>query len=147
MSQEKEKQLRKLVTEMQMMEGSVQVLEQRMQLLGATIQELRLAQTSLNDLKNVDTDNPILVPVGGSVFMNAKLGDIGKIIVGVGAGVSVEMKFVEAIKVLTERLQEMEKAQASVQEQLGQILAQLETHQGIAERLSTEIQSTIQGAK
>ncbi|MCW4048972.1 MAG: prefoldin subunit alpha [Candidatus Bathyarchaeota archaeon] len=146
MSQDKERQLRRLVSEIRMMETSVQTLEQRRQMLAATIAETRLAQNSLRDLRNVDSGNPMLVPIGGGVFMNAQLGDIGNVIINIGANTSVEMSYDQAITEITERLQEMDKAQTSVQEQLGQILAQLESHQGMAERLSMEIQNAIQGA-
>jgi len=145
--QEKEKQLRRFVTEMRMMEGSVDVLNQRLQLLTASISELRLAQGSLRDLKGVESGNPLLVPVGGGVFMDAQLGDISKVVVGIGADVSVEMDCEKAVEGIGERLQEMEQAQGAVQQQLGQILAQLESHQGMAERLSMEIQNAFQGAQ
>jgi len=145
--QEKEKQLRRFVTEMRMMEGSVDVLNQRLQLLTSSMSELRLAQGSLRDLKGVESGNPLLVPVGGGVFMDAQLGDISKVVVGIGADVSVEMDYEKAVEGIGERLQEMEQAQGAVQQQLGQILAQLESHQGMAERLSMEIQNAFQGAQ
>lgn len=145
--QEKEKQLRRFVTEMRMMEGSVDVLNQRLQLLTASISELRLAQGSLRDLKGIESGNPLLVPVGGGVFMDAQLGDISKVVVGIGADVSMEMDSEKAVEDIGERLQEMEQAQGAVQQQLGQILAQLESHQGMAERLSMEIQNAFQGAQ
>lgn len=145
--QEKEKQLRRFVTEMRMMEGSVDVLNQRLQLLTASISELRLAQGSLRNLKGIESGNPLLVPVGGGVFMDAQLGDISKVVVGIGADVSVEMDYEKAVDGIGERLQEMEQAQGAVQQQLGQILAQLESHQGMAERLSMEIQNAFQGAQ
>ncbi len=144
--QEKEKQLRRLVTEMRMMEGSVDALNQRLQFLTASISELRLAQGSLKDLKGIKSGNPLLVPVGGGVFMDAQLGDISKVVVGIGADVSVEIDYDEAFEEIGERLQEVEQAQGAVQQQLGQILAQLESHQGMAERLSMEIQNAFQGA-
>ena len=146
MSQEDmERQLRRLVTEMRMMEGSADVLNQRLQLLASSISELRLAQRSLRDLRGVESGNPLLVPIGGGVFMDAKLGEISKVVVAVGADVSVEMDYDEAIEDVGERLQEMEQAQNAVQQQLGQILAQLESHQGMAERLSMDIQNAVQG--
>jgi len=145
--QEKEKQLRRFVTEMRMMEGSVDVLNQRLQLLTSSMSELRLAQGSLRNLKGVESGNPLLVPVGGGVFMDAQLGDISKVVVGIGADVSVEMDYEKAVEGIGERLQEMEQAQGAVQQQLGQILAQLESHQGMAERLSMEIQNAFQGAQ
>jgi prefoldin alpha subunit len=145
--QEKEKQLRRLVTEMRMMEGSVDALNQRLQFLTVSISELRLAQNSLRDIKGIEPRNPLLVPVGGGVFMDAQLGDISKVVVGIGADVSVEMDYDKAVEEIGERLQEMEQAQGAVQQQLGQILAQLESHQGMAERLSMEIQNAFQGAQ
>ncbi|MBN2335662.1 prefoldin subunit alpha [Candidatus Bathyarchaeota archaeon] len=145
--QDNEKQLRRLITEIRMMEGSAETLNQRYQLLTATINELRLAQGSLRDLKDIESGNPLLVPVGGGVFMNAELGDISKVVVGIGADVSVEMTHEKAVEDIGERLQEMEQAQGAVQQQLGQILAQLESHQGMAERLSAEIQNAFQGAQ
>jgi len=144
---QQEKQLRRFVTEMRMMEGSVDVLNQRLQLLTASISELRLAQGSLRNLKGIESGNPLLVPVGGGVFMDAQLGDISKVVVGIGADVSVEMDYEKAVEDIGERLQEMEQAQGAVQQQLGQILAQLESHQGMAERLSMEIQNAFQGAQ
>ena len=144
---DKEKQLRRLVTEMRMMEGSADVLNQRLQLLASSISELRLAQRSLRDLKDVESGNPLLVPIGGGVFMGAQLGDISKVVVGVGADISVEMEYEKAVEDIGERLQEMEQAQGAVQQQLSQILAQLESHQGMAERLSMNIQSAVQGAR
>lgn len=141
--QDKEKQLRRLVTEMRMMEGSADVLNQRLQLLASSISELRLAQRSLRDLKDIESGNPLLVPVGGGVFMDAQLGDISKVVVGIGTDVSVEMDYDEAVEDIGERLQEMEQAQDAVQQQLSQILAQLESHQGMAERLSMDIQNSV----
>ncbi len=136
----KEDQFRRVVYELQLMDGSVQVLQQRMQILSAALADLRLAQQSLNDLKNVDAKTPILIPVGGGTFVNAELGEMKKVIVGVGADVSVEMELDKAIADISSRLEEVEKAQAAVDQQLTQIVAQMQSHQEVANRLSAELQ-------
>ena len=143
--QAKESQLRKLITEMRLMEGTVNTLQQRLQIVLASASELSLAQKSLKDLKNIEPGNSLLVPIGGSAFINAKLGDPDKVVVGIGANVSLEMTHLDALNDVSERLEEMEKAQNSIEQQLGQILAQLKTHQSIAERLSSEIQKNNSG--
>lgn len=145
MAMERQEQLRRIVVEMRMMEGSVNTLQQRLELLTSAIGELRLAQNSLKDLQDIDKGNPMLVPIGGGAFVNAELGDLSNVIVGIGADVSVEMKYENAVEDITERLEEMEKAHTAVQQQLGQILAQLESHQQVAERLSAEIQGDSPG--
>jgi prefoldin alpha subunit len=144
--QQRENQLRQLVTEMRMMEGSVNTLQQRLQMVVSSVSELRVAKQSLEDLKGIKPGSNLLVPVGGAAFINASLGDFDKVVVGIGADVSIEMAYNDAVKDVNERLDEMEKAQGSIEQQLGQIMAQLEAHQNMAERLSAEIQGAVQGS-
>ena len=144
--QQKENQLRQIVTEMRMMEATVNTLQQRLQIVVASVSELRLAKQSLEDLKGVKLGSNLLVPVGGAAFINANLGDVEKVVVGIGADVSLEMAYEDAVKDINERLEEMEKAQGSIEQQLGQIMAQLDAHQSVAERLSAEIQGAVQGS-
>jgi prefoldin alpha subunit len=145
MSEEKERRLRRIITEIQMMEGSVNTYQQRLQIISAVLSELKVAQQSLRDLKDVNKGNPLLVPVGGGVFMNAELGDIKKVIVDIGADISIGMDFENAVQNIDERLGEMEDAQNSVIQHLSQIIAQLEAHQQTANRLSVELQGALQG--
>jgi prefoldin alpha subunit len=143
LSQDNEQQLRRLITEMRMMEGTVEALNQRSSLLTSATAELKLAQRSLNELQNIEEKNQLLVPIGGSVFINAELGNISKVIIGIGADISIEMDYEDAIQNITDRLEEMEKVQGSVQQQLVQVIAQLESHQTVIQRLSNEIQGAI----
>jgi len=143
---QKENQLRQLVTEMRMMEGTANTLQQRLQVVLASVSELRMAKQSLGDLKDIESGSNLLVPVGGAAFIKASLGDVDKVVVGIGADVSLEMEYDDAVKDVDVRLQEMEKAQTSIEQQLGQIMAQLEAHQSMAERLSAEIQQAVQGS-
>jgi len=144
--QDKENRFRQLISEMRMMEGTVNTLQQRLQMLMTSVSELRLAKQSLGDLKDIESDSNLLVPIGGSAFINASLGDIEKVVVGIGADVSLEMSYDDAVKEVTERLDEMENAKTSVEQQLNQIMAQLQSHQSMAERLSSEIQQGAQGS-
>jgi len=136
----KEDQLRRILYELQLMEGTAQVLQQRLQILTQAQTELRVSQQSLNDLKDVKPDTPILVPVGGAAFVHAKTAPIEKVIVGVGADVSIEMEYPKAVEDINKRLEEVEKTLAAVEEQLGQVLAQMQSHQEAGNRLSAELQ-------
>lgn len=134
-----EEQLRRLIVELQLMQGSIETLQTRLQILQAAITDLRVANTSLKSLKETEEDTPILVPAGGGAFVNAKLGDISKVIVGIGAEVSIEMDLADALDDISGRLEEMEKASNSVQQQLAQILAQMEVHQERVKKLSSQL--------
>ena len=139
-SQNKEDQLRRILYELQMMEGTSQVLQQRLQILASAQSELLVSQQSLNEIKEIKPDTPMLVPVGGAAFIHAKTGPIEKVIIGVGANVSIEMELPKALDDVNKRLEEVEKTLVSVEEQLSQILAQMQSHQEVGNRLSAELQ-------
>ena len=136
---EKEEQLRRLIYELQLMQGSAEVLQQRMDLLQTALTDLRLAESSLKSLKELDEGIPILVPTGGNTFINAKMGDLRKVIVGVGADVSIEMDIDTALEDTSSRLADVEKASNSVQQQLEQLLNRIQVHRGGINRLSVEL--------
>ena len=142
---EKEDQLRRLVYEIQLMRGSAEVLQQRLELLQSAVADLRMAESSLKGLKELDAGTPILVPMGGGSFVNARLGELSKVIVGIGADVSIEMDFDGAIDDVSSRLTEAEGAGQSVQQQLEQILGQIQVHQDVISRLGAELRGEAAG--
>lgn len=137
--------MRKLAVELQLMQGSAETLQQRLQLLQAAVSDLRVAGASIEALKDGEEGDPILVPTGGDTFVNANLGDLSKVIVGIGADVSIEMSLEEAEGNVSRRLEEVEKASHSVQQQLQQILAQMQIHRNNLNRLNASLQGEAPG--
>ena len=144
-SSEKEEQLRRLIVELRLMQGSAEILQQRLDLLRTAIRDLRVAESSLRAMKEMEEGTPILVPTGGGTFVNARLENLSRVIVGVGADVSVEIDLDGALEDVSARLAEMEKAGQSVQQQLEQILVQMQVHQDGISRLSAELRGEITG--
>ena len=139
-SPSKEDQLRRILYELQLMENTAQILQQRLQILANAQIELRVRQQSLTEMKDLQPDTPILVPVGGAAFIHAKTAPLDKVIVGVGADVSVEMEYPKALEDVNKRLEEVEKTLVAVEGQLSQVLAQMQSHQEAGNRLSAELQ-------
>lgn len=144
-SSEKEEQLRRLIVELRLMQGSAETLQQRLDLLRTAIRDLWVAESSLRAMKEMEEGTPILVPTGGGTFINARLENLSRVIVGVGADVSVEMDLDGALEDVSARLAEMEKAGQSVQQQLEQILVQMQVHQDGISRLSAELRGETTG--
>ena len=134
-----EEQFRKLGYELQMMQGSAETLQQRLGVLQNAAADLGVAKNSIETLKEVEEGDPILVPTGGGTFVNARLGDLTNILVNIGADVSIEMGLEEADIDISARLEEVEKASQSVQEQLQQILSQMEIHRDALNRLNASL--------
>ncbi len=141
----REDQLRRLIVEQQLMEDSAETLQQRLQILQTAIADLLVAKTSIEALKESEKGDPILVPTGGGTYVNANLGDLNNLIVNIGADVAIEMGLEEAEKDISGRLEDVEKASRSVQQQLGQILAQMEIHRDRINRLGAELRGEAPG--
>jgi len=135
----REEQLRRLLVELQILQNTAEVLQSRVNILEAGITELRVAGTTLEEMKKEGEGASILLPIGGESFIRAKLGNISTVIMGIGTDVSVEMELDKALEDIGARLSESEKASLSAQEQLSQIVAQMQSHQENVNRLSAEL--------
>lgn len=139
-AQDRQDQLRKLLSELQMMRGTADTLQERLQLLQGATTDLSIALASVTGLKDAEEGAPILVPTGASTFVNANLGDLSTIIVDIGAAVSVDMTLEEAEENMRGRLEELQNISASVQQQFQQVVSQMQMHQDVINRLGASIQ-------
>lgn len=134
-----EDQLRRLAYELQLMQGTAETLQQRLAVLQNAITDLTVAKESIAGLKEVEEGAPILVPTGGGTFINANLGDLSKILINIGADVSIDMSLDEAQDDIAGRLDEVQKASQAVQQQLGEILTQMQIRRDTLNRLSDSL--------
>jgi prefoldin alpha subunit len=116
-----EEELRKLSVELRFLEQTAETLQQRVSMVNAAMTDLAYASMTLEGIEQEKEDAELLVPIGGSSYVKAKLANPDKVVVGLGAGVSVEKTLQEAKTIVKERLDELEKAMASAQQQFAQV--------------------------
>ncbi|MEM3517170.1 MAG: prefoldin subunit alpha [Candidatus Bathyarchaeia archaeon] len=126
MSKEVEETLRRLLIENRILEASIAVIQSRLKVVNASLAEILLASSTLEGIKGKPKGSKILVPIGAGSFIRAELADSEKIIMGIGAGASIEKSFEESIQELKNRQAELEKIRASLEQQLIQATSQLE---------------------
>jgi len=90
-------------------------------MVNAAITDLTYANKTLEGLEKEKEKSELLIPIGGSSYIRAKLENPDKVIVGMGAGVSVEKTLQEAKEILKKRMDDLEKARASLQQQFSQV--------------------------
>ena len=112
--------VRQLAAEIRVLEGSIALLQSRLDIVRAAINELTLAHNTLEGVKKLQNGESTLVPVGAGSYVRMRLEDSKKLIVGIGAGVAVEKDVESSVTELKERLQELDKARTSLQQQLDQ---------------------------
>jgi prefoldin alpha subunit len=130
-----EEELRKLSVELRFLEQTAETLQSRTSMLSAAITDLTYANMTLEGVEKEKENAELLVPIGGSSYIRVKLANPDKVVVGLGAGVSVEKTLPEAKSTLKERLDELEKSMRSVQQQFAQVAERINTDRNRLEKL------------
>ena len=135
MASKNEEEFRRLNLELRLLEQTAETLQSRMNMINAAATDLRYAQTTLEGLDKENEKSELLVPVGGTSYIRARLDSPNQVIVGMGAGVSVEKTREEAKGIIKKRLEDLEKARASVQQQFAQVAEKINQDREKAEAL------------
>ena len=106
---------------MRYLEQTAETLQSRLNMVNAGLTDLTYANMTLDGIENEKENTELLVPIGGSSYLKVKLASPDKVIIGLGAGVSMEKTLPEAKTLIKERLDELEKTRNSAQQQFSQI--------------------------
>ncbi|MDQ1279132.1 MAG: prefoldin alpha subunit [Thermoproteota archaeon] len=120
-----EEALRRLVLELQILEGTADTLQTRLNFVNAAITELQMANETIEGLKKEEVGAQILMPIGGGSYLKARLDDTKNLIVGIGADVSTERDVDSAQNDVGSRILEFDKARTAVQQQLNEVSIQM----------------------
>jgi len=112
--------VRQLATEIRLLEGSIGALQSRLDIVRAAINEVTLAFNTLDGLKNMKDGDPTLVPVGAGSYLRMNVADSKKLVMGIGAGAAMEKDVESSVVELKGRLEELDRARTSIQQQLDQ---------------------------
>ncbi len=109
-------------------------------MVDAAVTDLKYANSTLEGLEENKIGSELLVPIGGNSYIKAKLDDPDRVIVGMGAGISVEKTFQEAKEVIKKRWEGLEETKDSLQQRFGQVAQKIDEDrselQGIANEIS-----------
>src|SRR2546428_12955517 len=123
-----DEEMRQLLVEIRMVEGSARVLSTRLDIVTGALSETQTDKQTLEGTKESRKDVEMLIPIGSGSFVKAKLADPQHIIIGVGAGVRLEKTVEDSIKDLNMRATDLDKARINVTQQLNQIINQTENY-------------------
>ena len=143
MASKNEEEIRKISVELRLLEQTAEALQSRLSMLNAVTQDLTYANITLESLEKEKENSELLVPIGGTSYIRAKLDNPDNIIVGIGAGVSVEKTRLEAKEIIKKRLEDLEKARTSTQQQFVQVAGKINADRDRFEELA----ATVRGEK
>ena len=117
MESKSEQELRKIGVELRLLEQTAETLQSRLNMINAVATDLTYASATLETLDKEKENAELLVPIGGTSYIRARLDNPDKIIVRIGADVSVEKTREEAKDIIKKRLGDLEKTRMSMQQQ------------------------------
>lgn len=117
MESKSEEELRKISVELRLLEQTAETLQSRLNMINAVATDLTYASVTLETLDKEKENAELLVPIGGTSYIRARLDNPDKIIVRIGADVSVEKTREEAKDIIKKRLGDLEKTRMSMQQQ------------------------------
>ncbi len=104
-----QQQVQELAARHQQYQYQAEAISQQMNMLKMTIKDLETALITIIALKDEPAGKGTLVPIGFGSFVNATLTNPDKVVIGIGAGVSVEKKTDDARVFLEKRKEELTK--------------------------------------
>jgi prefoldin alpha subunit len=134
-----EEELRQLSVEMRFLEQAADTLQQRLSMLNAAITDLSYANMTLDGVEKEKENSELLVPIGGGSYVKMKLANPDKVIVSLGAEVSVEKPLADAKIMLKERLDELQKSAVAAQQQFSQVAERINLGRNRLETLLSSV--------
>jgi prefoldin alpha subunit len=132
-----EEELRQLAVEQRLLEQTVDALQSRINMVNAVLTDLTYANVALEALEKEKENSELLVPIGGGSYVKAKLGTPDKVIISVGAGVSVEKTVQETKETVKKRLEDLGKTRLSLQQQFTQVVGKIDENRQKLDKLVT----------
>jgi len=137
-----EEQIRQAYVEVRVLENYAEEIRTRLQVVVNTSTELQTTRAAVEALTKTPEGTPLLVNLGGGVYGMARTSDPTKILLDVGTGIVVEKTVEGSLELIGKRLEELEKARASLESQLSNILTRLDRSRGKLSDLSSSVKET-----
>ncbi|MHA2236580.1 MAG: prefoldin subunit alpha, partial [Candidatus Thorarchaeota archaeon] len=102
MAEDQQKLLQRLYTEQQMTESNIGLMQQRIEAIQVYLTNYRSGLMVLEEIEKKKEGEEMLINVGGSIFVEAKLVNPSKVTRGLGSGIRIEQSVESAKQVVTE---------------------------------------------
>ncbi|MEM3526424.1 MAG: prefoldin subunit alpha [Candidatus Jordarchaeaceae archaeon] len=136
---EDQRNLERILVELNAYEQQAQILQRRIDLINASLQEIALTSESLDELKNIDENNEVLMPLGSGIYVKARIIERKKVICSIGADIVVDKDITGAQLSLDQRSMALQNALQATGQQLQQTANKINELNKAAQALASKI--------
>ncbi|WP_135604381.1 prefoldin subunit alpha [Methanococcoides sp. NM1] len=132
MSEVSEQDVRNLAVQHRELQNQAESLQQQMGMVQMSIEECTRAIGTLEELEAVSGSINTMLPLGGGTFVHANVANVEKVVVSVGAGISVEKSPAEAKELLNQRKEELSKVVERLNGSIAQVGQRIQSIESMA---------------
>jgi prefoldin alpha subunit len=138
-----EEEIRRLLAAYQQYQAQSEAIAQQLGLTQMTIQGLDRAISAIDALDSAADEQEMLVPIGSGSFVFAKLASKERVVLNVGAGVSIERPAAEARESLKVRKAEVAEASKKLSEMLNKLDGEMAKIQSVISEYETGTEQVV----
>jgi len=127
-----EEEVRRLLMVYQQYQAEAEAIVRQLGLFQLSVEGCGKALKAVEAMETAEDGQEMLVPIGQDSFIHAKLATKDKVVVGVGAGVSIEKSAAEAKESLSKRKAQLSEASVKLNQTLSKIEQEMGKIQSIA---------------
>lgn len=141
MTEDQQRRLQKIYTEQQLTESELNRVQQQSEIIQVYLTNYRAGLMVLEEIEKKKDGEEMLMNVGGSIFVQAKLVNPEKVTRGIGSGVRIEQTVEDAKAAVTETVTEMEQQQDALTQKYQNLLARASVLNSQFQELAAQIQA------
>ena len=107
----KDEELAKCLTLIEQYKEQINSVEMQSSYLQAIINEYNKVKITLENIVKINKGSEVLLPLGGSTFIEANITNPSKVLFDIGAGIVTEKTSSNAISKIDERIEDLQKTQ------------------------------------
>ncbi|HJH32073.1 MAG TPA: prefoldin subunit alpha [Methanosarcinaceae archaeon] len=142
MAEASEQDVRNLAMQHQELQKRAEMTQQQMGAIQMAADDCIRAINAIDELKDAKDGVEMMLPIGSNSYIHAKLNKVDKIVVNVGAGISVEKTMDDAKETLTKRNEQFGKILEQMNASLGQITQNLQAIEAKAAEMQAPAMNT-----
>ncbi|MBM5805600.1 MAG: prefoldin subunit alpha [Candidatus Verstraetearchaeota archaeon] len=131
-----------LLVEFSNLKAYSDMIRQQLEFATGVIAELALSKVALQEIKSREGKGETLLHIGGGNYIRTQLQDVKTVVVGVGAGVSIEKSLDDAITDIDGRTKLAQNQINSLQNQYLQIATRMEQLQAKIDQLYAQLEAS-----
>ena len=117
------------------------MLSEQMKFIGTAKAEARASIEAITALQNAGCSATALLPLGGGVSIRAAVSDVNKMLVTIGAGITVEKSAEESISYLNDRITEMDASEKRLSESIAKLQEQMQAIDARMQQIYAAVQA------